>query len=110
MRAFLFVCLGLGLLAAPLASAQSLEPPKLWITAKCAVCHGKDGRGKTDTGKKLAVRDLRDAAVQKLTDKELSKSISGGHARMPAFQRQVTAKDVRILLDYIRAIARPTKK
>lgn len=82
------------------------DPPQLWIKAKCAVCHAKDGSGKTDTGRKLTVRDLRSPAIQKLTDKELTKSITRGHDRMPSFQRQVTAADVRTLLNYIRDLPR----
>ena len=90
--------------------ASAAETPQLWIKAKCAVCHAKDGSGKTDTGRKLAVRDLRSPEVQKLTDRQLTRSITGGHERMPSFQRQVTAADVRILLNYIRDLPRPPKK
>jgi mono/diheme cytochrome c family protein len=90
--------------------AFGAEAPRLWIKAKCAVCHAKDGSGKTDTGRKLAVRDLRLSEIQKLTDKQLTKAITGGHDRMPSFQRQVTAADVRTLLDYIRNLPQPTRK
>jgi mono/diheme cytochrome c family protein len=107
MRRSLLVTLATLLFHLPAASAA--EPLPLWIKAKCALCHGKDGSGKTDTGKKLAVRDLRSPAVQKLTDKELTESIARGHKRMPAFQKQVTAGDVRILLDYIRDLAGTAK-
>ena len=108
MRRPLLVTLALLLLHVTGASAA--DPPQLWIKAKCAVCHAKDGSGKTDTGRKLAVRDLRLPEVQKLTDKELTKSITGGHDRMPSFQRQVTAADVRTLIDYIRNLPQPTRK
>jgi mono/diheme cytochrome c family protein len=101
---------GLAMLLLQSLSARGGEPPKVWIKAKCAVCHGKDGSGKTDTGKKLNVRDLRAPEIQKLTDKELAKAIAGGHRRMPAFQRQVSAADIRTLLDYIRGLSRPEKK
>src|SRR5687767_9048482 len=90
--------------------ALAADPPELWIKAKCAVCHAKDGSGKTDIGRKRAVRDLRLPAIQEMTDKELTKSITRGHDRMPAFQRQVTAGGVRTLLNYIRDLPRPPKK
>ena len=39
--------------------------------AKCAMCHGPDGAGNTPMGKKLNVRDLRSAEVQKQPDADL---------------------------------------
>jgi mono/diheme cytochrome c family protein len=32
--------------------------------AKCASCHGADGKGQTDQGKKLGIRDMSAAAWQ----------------------------------------------
>src|SRR6185436_51289 len=46
--------------------------------AKCAMCHGPDGKGETPTGKKMKVRDLGSPEVQKMTDAELAKVIADG--------------------------------
>jgi len=46
----------------------------------CAVCHGDDGSGKTETAEGLypPVPDLRDAGTQELTDGELFSIIQNG--------------------------------
>ena len=47
------------------ASAQAdAKTVRLW-KAKCASCHGVDGRGKTETGAKLAIPDMAAADWQK---------------------------------------------
>jgi cytochrome c553 len=84
--------------------------PELWLKAKCALCHAKDGSGKTETGEKLKVRDLRSDEIQKLTDEQFTKSIAGGHKRMPGFKSQLAAADVRLLITHIRAFAKPAEK
>ena len=39
--------------------------------AKCASCHGADGKGQSQMGKKMNLRDLGSPKVQKQTEKEL---------------------------------------
>jgi quinoprotein glucose dehydrogenase len=66
---------------------------------KCAACHGPDGAGKT-----MKLRDLRSGEVQKQTDLELTKIISGGKGKMPAFGKQLSTADVEALISFIRTI------
>jgi mono/diheme cytochrome c family protein len=87
-----------------LAALAADSPRGVWIKAKCALCHGIDGSGQTDAGRQTKAPDLRADAIQKLTDEALAKSISGGHERMPAFRKQVSAEKVRLLLAYIRGL------
>ena len=47
--------------------------------AKCAMCHGADGKGKDA----MKTRDLSSADVQKQSDAELSAIISNGKGKMP---------------------------
>jgi cytochrome c553 len=62
--------------AAALASAA--EPKELW-TASCARCHGADGKGQTNMGKRLNCKDYSDASVQAaLTDDAAFKAIKEG--------------------------------
>ncbi len=49
--------------------------------AKCAMCHGPDGKGDTAMGKNLKVHDLGSADVQKQTDAELNGIITMAKAR-----------------------------
>ena len=81
-------------------------PGTLWVTAKCALCHGEDGRGNTPSGKQMNVRDLRADEIQKKSDEELSKTVSGGHKKMPSFRNRLTAEQVSKLVSYVRDFAR----
>ena len=72
--------------------------------AKCSSCHGADGAGQTAVGKSMKLRDLRSAEVQKQTDVELTKIISGGKGKMPAYGKQLTEKDVAEVIAHIRTL------
>ena len=72
--------------------------------AKCALCHGANGAGDTTTGKSMKVRDLRSAEVQKQTDVELTKVISGGKGKMPPYGKQLSTADIEALIAYIRTL------
>jgi len=47
--------------------------------AKCASCHGEDGKGATEQGKKMGVRDMTSAPFWKdLTDAKMKDAIANG--------------------------------
>jgi mono/diheme cytochrome c family protein len=71
---------------------------------KCSTCHGPDGSGQTTMGKNLKLRDLRSAEVQKQTDIELTKIISGGKGKMPPYGKQLSTADVEAIIGFIRTI------
>ncbi|MFL5292774.1 MAG: c-type cytochrome [Myxococcales bacterium] len=60
---------------------------KVW-KAKCAACHGPDGRAQTDQGKKYGVKDYGTEEFQKAhSDAALKKTILEGEgANMPAYK------------------------
>jgi mono/diheme cytochrome c family protein len=69
-----------GLLLFSTANAFAADPKveRLW-RAKCASCHGDDGKGQTDEGKKQSVRDMSVAAWQKeMTDDKIKNAILNG--------------------------------
>lgn len=72
--------------------------------SKCALCHGADGSGQTPSGKAMKVRDLRSAEVQKQTDLELTKVISGGKGKMPPYGKQLSTADIQALIAFIRTL------
>lgn len=98
-----FTCAALLLLAPALSAADPAR--EAWIKAKCALCHGIDGSSQTDAGRQVHAPDLRAEATQKLSDEALTKSIAGGHKRMPSFRKQVNEEKVRLLVAYIRGLA-----
>src|SRR5690348_13188379 len=66
--------------------------------AKCAPCHGPDGKGATSMGKVLKVRDLSSADVQKQSDAELTAMIENGKGKMPAYKGKLSSSDIKELV------------
>jgi len=95
----LAVLLTLVIVATPL-----LADGKALYKSKCSACHGPDGAGQTTMGKKMTLRDLRSAEVQKQTDLELTKVIAGGQGKMPAYGKQLSTDDIQGLIAHLRTL------
>lgn len=94
-------------LASTTAQAQSGPSDGVVLfKAKCAMCHGPDGAGKTPMGQKLNVRDLHSPDVQKESDAGLSQVIAQGKGKMPAFSNKLSSDQVKLLVAYIREFAK----
>ena len=85
---------------------------RLW-KAKCSSCHGADGKGDTDQGKKMGLVSYCDPAWQKSkTDAQLKKAIEDGVKRekdgkkqeMDPFKDKLTGEQIDALVAYIRAL------
>ncbi len=94
----LVIALGV-LFAAGTAFAQQAESGAQLYQSKCASCHGKDGKG-TSVGKKMGAGDL--AAASSKSDAELTKIISDGQKKMPAYKGTLTAEQIQELVKYIK--------
>ena len=70
--------------------------------AKCAACHGADGKGDTSMGKMMKIRDLGSADVQSQSDADLAKIITNGKGKMPKYEGKLTADQISDLVKYIR--------
>lgn len=86
------------------ATTAIAEDAAATYKAKCATCHGGDGSGSTPVGKKLAVRDLRSADVQKQSNAQLAGVISKGKLKMPAFGKSLNDDQVNQLVVHIRSL------
>ena len=63
---------------ATVLAASAAEPKENWANS-CARCHGADGKGQTNMGKRLNCKDYTDASVQTaLTDDAAFKAIKEG--------------------------------
>lgn len=98
---FLFAAL---LLIATTASAQD-DAAKNY-TAKCATCHGPDGSAGTPAGKALKARDFHSAEVQGEPDGVLEQVIAKGKNKMPAYEKQLKAAEIKDLVAYCRALGK----
>src|SRR5947209_505274 len=93
----------IGVLSAP-AKADTAAAEATY-KAKCAMCHGPDGKGETATGKAMKVKDFSSEEVQKMSDADLTAAISSGKGKMPAY-KTLTADQVKGLVAYIRSFAK----
>ena len=71
-------------------------------TAKCASCHGADGKGK----EALKTQDFASAAVQSMSDAELTAVITDGKGKMPAYYKSLKPDRVKDLVAYIRSFGK----
>lgn len=72
--------------------------------AKCAMCHGPDGKGETTVGKANKIRDLGSADVQKQSDDELAGLIGNGKGKMPPYGKSLKPEQIKDLVAYIRTL------
>lgn len=73
--------------------------------AKCAMCHGADGKGSA-MGTKMGVHDWTSADVQKLTDAQLTDVISKGKGKMPSYDGKLKDTEIRDLVAFIRTLGK----
>lgn len=91
--------------AAPFASVMyAAAPASATYSAKCAMCHGPDGRANSPVGKAMKVPDYKSPAVMKMTDAELVATITKGKGKMPAFGSRLSADEIQGLAKYVRTL------
>jgi mono/diheme cytochrome c family protein len=93
----------------PLIDPISVMRGRMNFTARCATCHGYDGRTPTDIGRSLYPRtpDLGLPAVQQYSDAELFWIIKHGIrlTGMPAFGKIHSDEEISHLVAYVRSLA-----
>jgi mono/diheme cytochrome c family protein len=85
-------------------STWSLADGAADFKAKCAACHGPDGKGDTAMGKKLGLKDLSSDEVQKMSDADLSGIITNGKDKMPKYDGKLTKEQIADLVKYVRTL------
>jgi len=93
------------------ASSAGLEPGSLQISAKdlfnakCARCHGADGRGDTVLGHSLDAPDFtNDGWKSAHSAAEMTNVVNKGQKGMPAFGKKLTAGQISSLVAYVRSL------
>jgi cytochrome c6 len=101
---------GLGFLAAAAVMATLSTPARAdsaaTYKAKCAMCHGADGKGETPAGKKMGAHDFAAPDVQKQSDADLAGVIAKGKNKMPGYEKSMSASDIKEMVAYIRTLAK----
>src|SRR5512137_2564617 len=81
-----------------LAPAALAAGPADTFQAKCAACHGKDGKGQSDMAKKLGVKDL---TVTKLPVAEIEKVITNGKGKMTPWKGKISDAEISGLAKFV---------
>jgi cytochrome c6 len=105
VRSLFVITAAMLLYAAPLRAQEAASSYK----AKCAMCHGADGKGDTPAGKKLGARDFASPEVEKETDAELIEITAKGKNKMPGYEKSLKESQIKDLVAYIRELAKKSK-
>ena len=93
------IALALAVSFALVGAAQAADP-KATFAAKCALCHGPDGKGNTAAGKKFGVKDL---SATKLSAAELEGVITKGRGTvMKPFEGKLTPDEIKAMAGFIK--------
>ena len=103
-KTVLVALLACGLIAAS-ASPAFADDAAATYKAKCAMCHGPDGKG-TPAGQKMGVRDFGSAEVKAESDAQLTDVVSKGKGKMPAYTGKLKDEEIKGLVTYVRGLAK----
>ena len=100
MKRILVTVLACGILAV-CASPAFADDAAATFKAKCAMCHGPDGKGG-----KMGTRDFASPDVKAETDAQLTDIISKGKGKMPPYASKLKDTEIKDLVTYIRSLAK----
>lgn len=112
------IAIGLSMLLLVAAHLAIADPDARTVRswkAKCAGCHGDDGKGATEQGKKMAIADMSQKAWQaQFTDEQIRSTIKSGfkrdkngkHQEMDSFAEALRPDQVDALVAYVRSLAK----
>jgi len=69
----------------------------------CARCHGVDGKGDTDLGRKFDIPDLV-LEAKRMDSSRIKRMIANGKQDMPAFGKKLTKKQISALASYVKKL------
>lgn len=84
-------------------SMQAQSASETLYKGKCAACHGANGAGSA-MGTKMGAHDFSTAAVQGMSDAELTDTITNGKNKMPKYGTSLKPEDIKGLVAYIRTL------
>lgn len=93
-------------LAGTALRAQDAANGEKVYKAKCASCHGPDGKGETAAGKATKARDICSADVKAESDAAWTEIISKGKNKMPAYDGKLSAAEIKDVIAYMRSLCK----
>lgn len=98
------ILLGLALLLVFSTFAAAQDSSADLYKAKCAMCHGADGKASTGMGKTMGLKPLSDPEVQAMSDADLAALITNGKGKMPAMKGKLTDDQIKGLVKYVKSM------
>jgi cytochrome c6 len=83
------------------ASSAIAQDAASTYKAKCAMCHGADGKGG-----KMGTRDFASADVKAESDAQLVDIVTKGKDKMPSYSGKLKDTEIKDLVAYIRTLAK----
>jgi mono/diheme cytochrome c family protein len=74
--------------------------------AKCAGCHGADGKANTAPAKALGAHDFGSDEVTKMSDADLVQVVTAGKNKMPAYGKSLKDAEINGLVAYVRELSK----
>ncbi len=96
----LVAMLAVGLIALS-ASPAFADDAAATYKAKCAMCHGPEGKGG-----KMGTRDFASPEVKAETDAQLTEIITKGKGKMPSYSGKLKDTEIKDLVTYVRSLAK----
>lgn len=100
LRMGLVALLASGVIAS-LSSPAVAQDAAATFKAKCAMCHGADGKGG-----KMGTRDFGSAEVKAETDAQLTEIITKGKGKMPSYSGKLKDTEIKDLVTYVRGLSK----
>ncbi len=102
IRLGLVTLLAYGVMAIFISSPAVAQDAAATYKAKCAMCHGPDGKGG-----KMGTRDFASPEVKAESDAQLTDIVTKGKPpKMPAYGEKLKPEEIKDLVTYIRTLAK----
>jgi mono/diheme cytochrome c family protein len=97
----LVALLACSLIAVCSSSAQAQDAAATY-KAKCAMCHGPEGKGG-----KMGTKDFASPEIAGMSDAQLTEAIAKGKPpKMPAYEGKLKESEIKDLVAYVRGLAK----
>lgn len=83
-------------------NTDKIAARELFIS-NCARCHGANGAGETELGKKLDVPDLT-ISGKRINASKITRIVTNGKEEMPAFGKRLSKKQIASLAAFVRKL------
>jgi cytochrome c6 len=93
---------GISIAAMMLAGTMAFAAGADDYKAKCAMCHGPDGKGAM--AKKMGSKDLTDPEVQGKSEADIAKIVTDGKGKMTGFKGKLSDDQIKAVAGYVKTL------